>query len=106
MFRTSVGLINYFEIQNWVLKFGEFLKNYNLYLKALSGFYITLTDIKNETLWAEFLQDHINTETVYPQVFSLKLKSAELAVENGVLEIVKDYSNDFIEFFINYIKKD
>ena len=28
------------EIQNWVLKYGELSKNYNLNLKALSGFYI------------------------------------------------------------------
>jgi len=85
------------EIQNWVLKYGEVSKINNLILKALSGFYIALTDIKTEPFWVEFLQDHINTEIIYPPILCLKLSRANLADLNGVLELVKDYSNDFID---------
>ena len=89
------------EIQNWVVKYVEISKINNLSLKALSGFYITLTDIKNDNLWVEFLQDNVNVEIIYPPILRLKLNRAELAFENGVHEIVKVYSNEFIEFIIN-----
>jgi len=35
----------------------------------------------------------------------LKLNAAEISLENGALEIIKDYSSDFIEFFIKNKKK-
>ncbi|GAH49935.1 unnamed protein product, partial [marine sediment metagenome] len=38
-------------------------------------------------------------------ILSLKLNKAELALENGAFELVKAYSNDFIEFFIENKKK-
>ncbi len=88
------------DIKNWLLKYGEIPKLHNIFLKALSGFYITLTDIKKEALWVEFLQDNINAEIIYPPILCLKLNNAESPLEIGVLEIVKDYSNDFIEFLI------
>ena len=86
-------------------KYGEFSKNYNLNLKALSGFYIALTDIKNEKLWVEFLQEHIETEIIYPPILLLRLKNRDSALQIGALEIVKEYSKDFIEFLINNKKK-
>ena len=88
------------EIQNWVLKYGEISRNDNLTLKALSGFYIALTDIKTEPFWIEFLQGNINTEIIYPPILHIKLNRAELPLEIGALKIVEDYSNDFIEFLI------
>ena len=93
------------EIQNWVLKYGELSKNHNLNLKALSGFYIALTDIKNETLWVEFLQENIDTEIIYPPILLLKLKNTYSALQIGALEIVKEFSKDFIDFLINNKKK-
>ena len=91
------------EIQNWVLKYGEISKNNNLVVKALSGFYMALTNIKTEPFWVEYLQGNINAEVIYPPILRLKLNSAELALEIGVLEIVKEYSHDFIEFLLNDI---
>ena len=88
------------EIQNWLLKYGEISNNNNFIVKAISGFYIVPFDIKIEPFWIESLQENINAEMVYPPILSLKLNRAELALENGALEIVKAYSNDFIEFFI------
>lgn len=36
---------------------------------------------------------------IYPPILCLQLNRAELALENGVFEIVKASCNDFIEFF-------
>ncbi len=93
------------EIQNWLLKYGEISKRKNLIVKAISGFYIALADIKIEPFWVEFLQDNIDAEIINPPILRLKLNRAGLALENGALEIIKDYSNDFIEFFIENKKE-
>jgi len=93
------------EIQNWVLKYREVSKNNNLVIKILSGFYITLTDIKIEPTLVEFLQENITAEIIYPPILSLKLNRLDLALEIDAFEIVKVYSNDFIEFLINNKKK-
>ena len=92
--------ISSLEIQNWLLKYGEITNNNNFIVKAMSGFYITPSDIKIEPLWIESLQENKNAETIYPPILSLKLNRAELALENGALELVKAYSNDFIDFFL------
>ena len=88
------------ELQNWLLKYWEISKRKNLIIKAISGFYIALADIKIEPFWVEFLQNNINAEIIYPPILRLKINRAELTLENGALELVKAYSNDFIEFFI------
>ena len=87
------------EIENWLLKYREISKKSNFIVKAISGFYIAPSDIQIEPIWIESLQDNIKAETIYPPILSLRLKRAELALENGALKIVKAYSNDFIEFF-------
>jgi hypothetical protein len=53
------------ELQNWLLKYWEISKRKNLIVKAISGFYIALADIKIEPFWVEFLQDNINVEITY-----------------------------------------
>jgi len=88
------------EIQNWVLKYGEISQGDNLKVKALSGFYIALTDTKIEPFWIEFLQDNISAEMIFPPIFSLKLN-----IKSSILDGVRSYSNDFIEFLIDYKKK-
>ena len=97
--------ISSLEIQNWLLKYGEITDNNNFIVKAMSGFYIAPSDIKIEPLWVESLQENINTETIYPPILRLKLNKAGLALENRALDIVKEYSNDFIEFLINNKKR-
>ena len=42
----------------------------------------------------------MKTGIIYPPILHLKLNRAELTLENGAYDIIKDYSNDFIEFFI------
>jgi len=88
------------EIQNWLLKYWEISKKKKIALKAISGFYVALAEISVEPLWIESLQENINAEMIYPPILSLKLNRAELALENGALELVKAYSNDFIDFFL------
>ena len=88
------------EIQNWLLKYSEISNKYNLIVKAISGFYIAPSDIKTEPFWVESLQENMKAEMVYPPILRLKLNRAEPTLEDGALELVKAYSNDFIEFFI------
>jgi len=70
----------------------------NIPLKPISGFYVALADIIVEPFWVEFLQENINTKMIYPPILRLKLNKGELVLENGAYDLVKDYSNDFIEF--------
>ncbi len=92
------------EIQNWLLKYGEISNKSNLIIKVISGFYVTLADVLVEPSWIEFLQSNVNAEICYPPILHLKFNKAELVLENGALELVKDYTNDFIDFLINNVK--
>lgn len=89
------------EIQNWLLKYCEISKKGNLILKVISSFYVALTDIPVERSWVEFLQANVNTDIMYPPILGLKLNRAELALDDGALELIKEYSNNFIDFFFN-----
>ena len=94
------------EIQNWLLNFGENSRKNNLILKALSCFYVTLNDIQDNTLWIEFFQENINAEIIYPPIICLKQNSEELFLEKKVLNIIRKYSNDFIEILLYNKKKE
>ncbi len=97
---TVNDVIPSLEIQNWLLKYREISKKSNLIIKTLSGFYVTLADIQVEPSWIEFLQGNVNAEIIYPPMLHLKFNIAELVLEDGALELVKDYTNDYIEFFL------
>ena len=88
------------EIQNWLTKYREIAKTKNITIKAVSGFYIAITDITIDPFWIESLQANINSEIVFPPIFRLKLNKEELALENDSLKKIKSYSNDFIKFFL------
>ena len=98
---TIIKEIPSVEIQNWLLKYREISKKRNLVVKAISGFYVPLNNITVKPLWDEFLQDNVNAEIIYPPILRLKLNSVDFVIENGALELIKAYSNNFIEFFIN-----
>ncbi len=78
------------EIQNWVLKYREISESNNLNLKTLSGFLITLNEMRKDKVWVNFIHDNIMTETVYPPILCLKLNKTDLAFKTGVHEIVKE----------------
>lgn len=86
------------EIQNWLIKYWECSKSKKLYIKAISGFYISLADIKIELFWVESLHDNVKAEIIYPPILRLKLNKSTLALENEALELVKRYLKNFIEF--------
>ena len=88
------------EIQNWLLKYWELSKKKKITLKAISGFYIATANIKVEPLWVEILHDNVKTEIIYPPILYLKLNKGELALENRVYDIVKEYSNNIIGHII------
>ena len=93
------------EIQNWLIKYGEISKKSNLSIKAISSFYITSAKFLVETSWIEFLQENINAEIIYPPIICLKVNLAELVLDDRSIELVKDYTNEFIEFLVNDKKK-
>ncbi|MFX1490415.1 MAG: hypothetical protein ACFFBI_14785 [Promethearchaeota archaeon] len=93
------------EIQNWVLRYRENSILSNKELQALSGFYVSLTEVENDSIWIEFLRNNIKAKLIFPPILCLKLKMSDLPVEIGALEIVKDYSNDFIEYLLNKSNK-
>lgn len=88
------------EIQNWLFRYWETLKKKKFSLKATSGFYITLTNIKVEPFWVEFLHDKVKAKLIYPPILRLKLNEGDLALENGALELIKQYSKHFIELIL------
>ena len=93
------------EVQNWLLKYWEISKNNNKIIKLISGFYITLADIEIEPFWVQLLHENLKGELVYPPILHLKLNNTGLELESGALELVKEYSNNFIDFIINKKKK-
>ena len=93
------------EIQNWLHKYREFAQKNNFIIKSVSGFYVTLPNISVEPFWINFLQDNVDVERVFPPILHLKFSMAELVLENGTLKLIKDYSNEFIEFLIKSNKE-
>jgi len=93
------------EIQNWLLKYWELSNKKKITLKAISGFYIALAEISVEPFWVEFLHDNVKAEKIYPPILRLKQNRKDLTLENGALELVKEFSNDLIELLINKRKK-
>ena len=89
------------EIQNWLIKYREISHTKKkLIVKAISGFYVALTNIKVEPIWIKFLQDNVRAEIIFPPLLRLELNRAELVLKNGTYDVVKDYSNEYIEFLI------
>jgi hypothetical protein len=84
------------EVQKWVLKYSDILKENNLKLKALSGFLIIRNSV-NKTLWEEFVNNNIITQITFPHVLCLTLKDSNLAFEKSINKIVKDYCSQFIQ---------
>jgi len=89
------------EIQKWLLKYREISGKKEIALKVISGFYVASADIKNDSFWVEFLHDNVQAEILFPPILRLKLNLADISLERSTPELVKKYSNDFVEFIIN-----
>jgi len=94
------------KVRNWIFKYRELSKNKKVTLKSISGFYIAFADIKVEPLWGEFLHDNVKAEIIYPSILHLKPNNTGLGLENGALDLIKEYSNNFIDFIISKKKKE
>ena len=88
------------EIQKWLLKYREISGKKEIALKVISGFYVASADIKNDSFWVEFLHDNVQAEILFPPILRLKLNLADMSLERTTPELVKKYSNDFVEFII------
>ena len=89
------------EIQDWLLKYRVYSENSNTIVRALSGFYVSGIENPVAPTWDEFLRENVRAELIYPPILHLKMDKVKLNLEKGALELVKGYSRDFIEFFIN-----
>jgi len=76
-----------------------------LIVRAISGFYVILPRTTDDPFWVGFLHDNVDSEVIYPPILRLKLENVDLALENGILKLVKAYSIDFIDFLLNNKKK-
>jgi len=66
----------------------------------MSSYFVNSTGIDVKHLWIDFFQENNFSLALFPPVLQLKMEESGLSLEKDVLKSVKDYSNDFIEFFI------
>jgi hypothetical protein len=57
--------------------------------------------MNKDTLWFEFIQNNIMSETIYPPILRFKLDKTNLASETCVHRLIKEYSSKIIEFITN-----
>lgn len=89
------------EFQRWLLKFGEISNSRDFVLRCVSGFCVTTPNITVQPLWIKFLEENVKTEMIFPPLLHLKLNLKNLTLENRTLDLVKKYSDDIIEYYIN-----
>lgn len=88
------------ELQDWLIKFSELCKRNQLVINSISSYYVNSTDIDVKHLWIELFRENNFSSSLFPPVLQLKMEEGGLTLEKNVFKSVKDYSNDFIEFFI------
>ncbi|MFW9999733.1 MAG: hypothetical protein ACFE9Q_10845 [Candidatus Hodarchaeota archaeon] len=89
------------EIHAFLVKFSEHCKRNQLIIKSISFYCITSTDVDIKYLWMNFFRENNFSLSIFPPFLQLKLEKGGLTLEKNALKLVKDYSNDFIEYFIN-----
>jgi hypothetical protein len=89
------------ELQNWILKYINFLNLQEKRLIRISGFYITPSDLAIRPTWIDIVRDQMGAELIYPPVFHLNLNREEYKLENKASDMVNEYCNEFIEFILN-----
>jgi len=88
------------EIYDWVVKFSEISKKHQFVLKSVSSYYISSIDNKIKSFWINLFRDYNLSIYYFPPVLQLKMEKGGLALEKNSFKLIKDYSNDFTEFFI------
>lgn len=88
------------EIKEWLLKYCEMSSRINLILRILSGFCVSTSSSLDRPLWNNILKDIIKAKMLYPPLLHLKLNIKNYCLENGTVDLVKEYSDDFIKYII------
>ena len=53
-----------------------------------------------QPLWIKFIEDNVKAEIFFPPLLDLKLNVDSLSLENGTSDLLKKYSDSFIEYII------
>ena len=61
-------------------------------------------DYDVKSFWTRLFQKYNLSIAIFPPILQLKLENGGLSLEKNVLKSVKDYSKEFIDFFIKYKK--
>jgi len=81
-------------------KFSEICNTEQLTIKSISVYFVSSTKFDANHYWINLFQKNKLSLTLFPPIVHLEMKKGGLTLENNVLQLVKDYSNDFIEFLI------
>jgi hypothetical protein len=88
------------EIQTWLLKYCEISNNMKFVVRSVSGFCVTAPNASVQALWIKFIEDNIKAEIFFPPLLELKLNVDNLSLENGTSDLLKKYTDSFIEYII------
>lgn len=88
------------EIKKWLLKYCEMSNRINLILRIMSGFCVSTSSSSDRPLWNNFLKDNIKAKMLYPPLLHLKLNIKNFCLENEAIDLIKEYSDDFIKYII------
>jgi hypothetical protein len=88
------------EIQEWFSKFSELCNKEHLIIKSISVYYVGSIKFDVNHYWINLFQKNKLSIIFFPPILQINMKKGGLKLENNVLQLVKDYSNDFIEFLI------
>ena len=88
------------DIKDWILEFWEESKKINHQVTGISGFYIVLTDKTVEPLWIKFFREDKIKKEIFPPILRLKLNIEELVLEEKTPELIKEFAEKIIEFYI------
>jgi hypothetical protein len=89
------------EFKNWFGNFLDLCEKNQLVIKSVSSYYVTSTDTDLSPVWVRFFQDYNSSLVIFPTVLQIKLKKGGATFEKNILNKVKDYSKEFIDFFID-----
>lgn len=87
-------------LYNWMVHFSELCKKKGVVLKSISSYCVSSGNFDVVSSWIKIFQEFNLSIVIFPPVLQLNLEKGGLSLEKNVFKSVKDYSNDFIDFFI------
>ena len=89
------------KLQNWLIEFSNLCKKSQHNINSISFYCVTSKEVDLKNLWISIFRENNFSFSIYPPVLQLKLGEGGITLEKNVLESVKNYAHEFIEFFIN-----